>query len=145
MHRLLIVTTAVLALASSTLVSGCHPLLDGGWEGTLTCNGNAFPLSAIFNETGEGDVEGTVYIEGIFGGFGGIAKGVIENGQRDPDDGSYDFNLESDGDDAPDFDIEMQYDGDKAEDLEGTVDILDDNGESTSTCDLDLDRVSIND
>ena len=133
----------VVCILGLGLCISCHPLLDGGWEGTSTCGGNAFPLSAIFNETGEGDVEGTVYIEGIFGGF--IAKGVIENGERDPDDGSYDFNLESDGDDAPDFDIEMEYGDDEAEELEGTVDILDNDGQSTDTCDLDLDRVSVND
>jgi hypothetical protein len=145
MHRLRLraIAVAVVLAASALLAAGCHPLLDGGWDGTATCNGNAFPLSAIFNETGEGDVEGTVYIEGIFGGF--IAKGVIENGARDPDDGSYDFNLESDGDEAPDFDIEMEYADDEAEELEGTVDILDGNGETESTCELDLDRVSVND
>ena len=141
MHRLLFCITAFTGFA----LSACHPLLDGGWDGAATCNNIAFPLSAIFNETGEGDVEGTVYIEGIFGGFGGIAKGVIQGGARDPDDGSYDFNLESDGDDTPDFDVEMAYSDDEAEELEGTVDRLDGNGETAETCDLDLDRVSVND
>lgn len=139
MHRLLIVTVAVM------WTSGCRPLLDGGWEGTATCDGTAFPISAIFNETGEGDIEGTVYIEGIFGAFGGIAKGVIENGERDPESGEYDFDLESDGDDAPDLSVEMEYADDEAEELEGTVDRLNENGEVGDTCQLELDRVSVND
>jgi hypothetical protein len=136
MHRLLILSAAFAILAT-----GCRPLLDGAWEGAATCNGDAFPLSALFNETGEGDVEGTVYIEGIFGGF--IAKGVVEGGERDPDDGSYEFNLESDGDDTPDFAVEMEYANDDADELEGTVDILNDNAESIDTCELDLDLVSV--
>lgn len=143
MHRLVIVTSSALVLFCAVSTSGCRPLLDGGWEGTSTCNGDAFPLAAIFNETGEGDVEGTVYIEGIFGGF--IAKGVIENGERDPESGSYEFDLESDGDDTADFSIEMEFADDEAEELEGTVDILNNDGEVADTCQLDLDRVSVND
>ena len=74
MHRLTLVSVVV-------GLSACHPLLDGGWDGTATCNaGGTFPLSAIFNENGDGELEGSVYIEGIFGGF--IAKGIIENGER---------------------------------------------------------------
>lgn len=140
----LVRVVAILALPLvAALGSSCRPLLDGGWEGTSRCNGDAFPLSAIFNESGDGEIDGTVYIEGIFGGF--IAKGVIQNGERDPDDGSYSFNLESDNDETPDFDIEMEYNDDSGEELEGTVDILDNDGVAQDTCQLDLDRVSVND
>lgn len=141
MHR----PAAFLALAlASVVASGCRPLLDGGWDGTATCNGDVFPLTAVFNEDGEGEVNGTIYIEGfIFGGF--IAKGVIENGERDPDDGSYDFQLETDDDETAEFDVELEYTDDTFEELEGTADILDEDGETADTCQVDLERVSVND
>lgn len=122
-----------------------HPLLDGGWEGTATCNGDdVFPLSAIFNESGDNELDGVIYIEGfIFGGF--IAKGVIEGGARDPDDGTYSFKLESDGDEAPDFDVELEYSDDEAEELDGDTDILDEDGAPVDNCPIELERVSVND
>ena len=56
---------ALAALALVLAATGCRPLLDGGWQGTAACPNEAYPISAIFNETKDGEVEGVVYIEGI--------------------------------------------------------------------------------
>ena len=56
----------LLALAGA---SSCRPLLDGGWQGTATCNGDAVPLTGVFNEDSEGELDGVVYIEGLLFGF----------------------------------------------------------------------------
>lgn len=144
MVRNLVVLPAFLCVVTFSSACG-HPLLDGGWEGTATCNGDdVFPLSAIFNESGENELDGVIYIEGfIFGGF--IAKGVIENGERDPQDGAYSFNLELDDDEAPDFDVDLEYSDDTAEELDGDADILDEDGAPVDNCPIELERVSVND
>lgn len=122
---------------------GCRPLLDGGWEGEAVCDGDTFPLSAIFNETGDDELEGTVYIEQIFGGF--IAKGTIDNGGFDPDNNSYDFQLQTDDDSTPELDLELELDQDDIDRLEGTAQILNDAGEVQDTCQVDLERVTVSD
>lgn len=144
MLRRALVLTVLTVLAVVAAASGCRPLLDGGWDGTATCDGDVFPLTAVFNEDGEGEVNGTIYIEGfLLAGF--IAKGIIENGERDPDDGTYELQLETDDDDTAEFAVELEYSDDTFEELEGTADILNDEGETVDTCQVELDRVSVND
>lgn len=135
-----------LALAFTALLAGgtsCRPLLDGGWEGIARCNGDAFPLTGVFNENADGELDGLVYIEGFVFGF--IAKGVIEDGARDARDGSYSFDLETDDDEPPDFTVDMEYTDDTFEELDGTVDVLDGNGEVTDSCAMSMDKVSVAD
>lgn len=135
--------SCLLAALAVIATGACRPLLDGGWDGVARCESNAFPLTAVFNENGEGEIDGIVYIDAFLFGF--IAKGVIEDGERNPDDGSYSFDLEIDDDEAPDFAVEMEYSDDQFEELDGTVDILDGNGEATDSCAMDLERVSVSD
>ena len=80
MLRTLVVPSIVLAAI------GCRPLLDGGWQGTAACPNEAYPISAILNETNEGEIEGVVYIEGINIIIGDvIARGTIDDGEVDPE------------------------------------------------------------
>lgn len=138
-------SSALAALFVVVSASSCRPLLDGGWEGTATCNGDVIPITGVFNENADGELDGVVFIEGLFFGFAGITKGVIEDGERDPDDGTYRFKLETDGDDPAEFDIDMEYEDETFEELEGTVDILDDDGAPVDTCTMKLDLVSVED
>ncbi|MCC7111362.1 MAG: hypothetical protein IT382_18860 [Deltaproteobacteria bacterium] len=135
--------SALIALLAALAAGGCRPLLDGGWQGTAACPGEAFPLSAIFNETQDGEVEGVVYIEGINIIIGDvIARGDIDNGEVDPDDGSFSFDLQTDNEPLADFKVDMEYGNEELSELEGDIDQHDDNGELVQTCDLDLDRTS---
>ena len=139
--RITVLPLALLGLAAS----GCRPLIDGGWDGTARCGNDALPLSAVFNESSDGEVNGFVHIEGfsIFGEI--IVKGVIEDGERNPDDGSYEFQLQTDDDQPAEFDVELEYADDDFEELEGRADALNDDGEVTDSCTVDLERVSVND
>ncbi|MBI1945131.1 MAG: hypothetical protein HYS27_05515 [Deltaproteobacteria bacterium] len=134
------------ALAALTLVLaalGCRPLLDGGWQGTATCPNEAYPISAIFNQTNDGEVEGVVYIEGINIIIGDvIARGDIDNGEIDPDDGSISFDLQTDSEPLADFKVDLEYSNDELTELDGDIDQFDDNGELYQSCNLDLDRTS---
>ena len=133
-------TLLALALAAT---AGCRPLIDGGWEGTASCPGQAYPLSAIFNETKDGDLEGVVYIEGINILIGDvIVRGDIDNGAVDPQDGTFSFDLQTDTEPLADFKVDMEYQNDELSSLEGDIDQLDDNGELAQSCNLDLDRTS---
>jgi hypothetical protein len=121
---------------------GCRPLLDGGWEGSANCGNDAFPVSAIFNENGEGEVDGVVYIEGIFNAF--VIRGDVDDGAFDPQDNEYNMDLQTDSDETADFQIDMAY-GNDPDELEGDVDVIDDEGQVVDTCQLDLNRVDVND
>ena len=143
MSKARISTALFVALFALAGASACRPLLDGGWEGTATCNGDAFPLTGVFNEDSEGELDGVVYIEGLLFGF--ITKGIIEDGARDPEDGTYSFELETDDDEPADFRVDMEYSDDTFEELDGDVDILDGNGEVADTCSMSLDKVSVSD
>lgn len=135
------VLTALVAVLATG--AGCRPLLDGGWQGTASCPNEAYPLSAIFNETQDGDIEGVVYIEGISIIIGDvIARGEIDNGAVDPDDGTFSFDLQTDDEPLADFKVDMEYSNDEMSELEGDIEQYDDNAELVQTCDLDLDRVS---
>jgi len=125
-------------------VSGCRPLLDGGWEGSANCGTDAFPISAVINETGEGNLSGVVYIEGLV--FGLIARGDIDDGSFDPQENSYSFDLQTDEDELAEFVVsDLVFSDDQQTELEGDVDVLDENGQTTNTCDLGLERVDVND
>ena len=122
---------------------GCRPLLDGGWEGTAACPGEAYPISAIFDETKDGEIEGVVYIEGINIIIGDvIVRGDIDNGEVDPDNGSFSFDLQTDTEPLADFTVDMEYNNDELSELTGDIDQIDDNGELVQSCNLDLDRTS---
>ena len=137
MLRTLVVLSLVLA------ATGCRPLLDGGWQGTASCPNEAYPISAILNETKDGEIEGVVYIEGINIIIGDvIARGDIDNGEVNPDDGSFSFDLQTDNEPLADFKVDMEYGNEELSELEGDIDQHDDNGELVQTCDLDLDRTS---
>lgn len=128
----------------ATAAVGCvRTPLDGGWQGTAVCGSDAFPISAIFNETVDGEVEGVVYIEGINILFGEvIAHGDVVGGDRDPDDGSYSFDLQTDTEPLPEFKVDMSFKDDELNELEGDIEQIDDNGATVQTCDLDLERTS---
>lgn len=133
-------TLLALVLAAA---SGCRPLLDGGWQGTASCPNEAYPISAILNETQDGEIEGVVYIEGINILIGDvIARGDIDNGEVDAEDGSFRFDLQTDTEPLADFKVDMEYSNDELTELEGDIDQLDDNGELVQSCNLDLDRTS---
>lgn len=142
MRRVVVRCALSCVLALPVLSVGCRPLLDGGWEGSARCNGDDLPVSAIFNETDGDELEGTVYIEQI---FGLIAKGTIDGGGFDPESNSYDFQLQTDNDAPPEFDIELEYAKDDIDELEGTAQILNDGGDVQDTCDINLDRVTLSD
>ena len=130
----------VLVLAST---AGCRPLIDGGWEGTASCPGQAYPLSAIFNETKDGELEGVVYIEGINIIIGDvIVRGDIDDGAVDPEDGTFSFDLQTDTEPLADFKVDMEYGDEELSSLDGDIYQYDDNGELTQSCNLDLDRTS---
>ena len=138
MLRSLLLLAVVLAAAA-----GCRPLLDGGWQGTASCPGEAYPLSAIFNENQDGEIEGVVYIEGINILIGDvIARGDIVDGEVDPDDGSFRFELQTDNEPLSEFTVSMEYSNDELTELEGDIDQLDDNAELVQSCNLDLDRTT---
>lgn len=125
------------------VAAGCRPLIDGGWQGTATCPGDAYPISAIFNETKDGDLEGVVYIEGVNILISDvIARGEIDDGAVDPEDGSFSFDLQTDDEPLADFKVDMEYSNDEFTELEGDIDQLDEAGAVAQTCDLDLDRTS---
>jgi hypothetical protein len=131
-------------VAALLATSSCRPSIDGAWEGSAKCDANTLPLSALFNEDADANLDGTVYIEGVlFGGF--IAKGTIDNGDYDPDDNEYNFDLQTDEDETPELDVTLAFNEKDVDELEGDARILDDNGEETDQCDVELDRVSVND
>ena len=132
----------LLLLSAFVFCCACRPLLDGGWSGTANCTNDAFPVDALFDETGPGDVTGTMFISGIFGGL--TSKGTIENGKR-KDDGSYAGDLQTDTDPTPEFDFAVAYKGSSVDDLKGPSHVLDNNGAVSDTCDLTLARVGIAD
>ncbi|MCC7073353.1 MAG: hypothetical protein IT383_18725 [Deltaproteobacteria bacterium] len=135
MLRALVVLSLVLA------ATGCRPLLDGGWQGTASCPNEAYPISAILNETKDGEVEGVVYIEGINIIIGDvIARGTIDDGEVDPEDGSFRFELQTDNEPLADFTVDLEYGNDELTELEGHIDQLDDNATVVQTCDVDLER-----
>lgn len=122
---------------------GCRPLLDGGWQGTAACPSEAYPISAILNETNDGDIEGVVYIEGINILIGDvIARGTIDDGEVDPEDGSFRFELQTDSEPLADFTVDLEYGNDELTELEGDIDQLDDAGAVVQTCSVDLDRTT---
>ncbi len=133
-----------LTLLTLLAASGaCHPLLDGGWQGTASCPNVAYPISAIFDETKDAEIEGVVYIEGINIIIGDvIVRGDIDNGEVDPNDGSFSFDLQTDQEPLADFKVDMEYKNDELSELKGDIDQLDDNGAVTQSCDLSLDRTS---
>ncbi len=134
---------ALAVISVLVAATGCRPLLDGGWQGTATCPGEAYPISAIFNQTKEGEVEGVVYIEGINIIIGDvIARGEIDDGEIDPDDGSISFDLQTDNEPLADFTVDLDYGNDDFTELEGDIDQIDDAGAVVQTCDVDLERTS---
>lgn len=121
----------------------CRPWLDGGWQGTAACPNEAYPISAIFDETKDGEIEGVVYIEGIYVIIADvIVRGDIVDGEVDPDDGSFRFDLQTDSEPLADYTVDMKYSNDELSELDGDIDQLDDNGAVTQSCNLDLDRTS---
>ena len=132
---------AVIVLACCAFFGACGPPpLDGGWTGTATCGQSAFPIDAIFNEVQPKTLEGTIFIEGIFGGL--IAKGTIDNGERN-DDGSYIGDLNTDDDAAAEFTFDFAYLANSPDDAKGTVDQLDNSGKTQSTCALHMTRETL--
>lgn len=142
MLRSPVVLAPVLAIALCA-VTGCRPLLDGGWQGTASCPNETYPVSAIFNQTNDGEVEGVVYIEGIYVLITNlIVRGEIDNGEIDPEDGNIRFDLQTDGEPLADFKCDLEYSNDELTELDGDIDQIDDNGELVQSCTLDLDRTS---
>jgi hypothetical protein len=136
-HDALLLGLAALAFGA------CRPNIDGGWEGRARCSGNTLPLSVIVNEDKDGDLEGVIFIEGIFGGL--IVKGTIDGGGYNPRTNTYDFRVQTDNDPPPELDIELELADDNVDELEGTADLLNDDGDVRDTCRVDLDRVTIDD
>lgn len=134
---------ALAALALVLAATGCRPLLDGGWQGTAACPNEAYPISAIFNETKDGEVEGVVYIEGINIIIGDvIVRGEIDDGEIDPDDGSIRFDLQTDSEPLADFTADLEYSDDELTELDGDIDQFDDDAQLVQSCNVDLDRIS---
>ncbi len=139
LRNIVAVSALLLGCVAST---ACKPPVDGGWDGNADCGSNSFPLDAILNEDNAGNLDGTIFIQGLI--FNTIAKGVIDNGER-RDDGSYRGDLQTDSDPTPEFSFDFAYDGDDVDTLRGHVDTLDNNGQTTDTCKLKLERVSVAD
>ncbi len=129
---------AVAAVFAVAAFSACRPSVSGAWEGEAVCNQTVLPLSALFAEQSDLEVEGIIYIENF---FGFIVRGDINDGEYDPDDNAVKGDLDTNGDDRPNVEFDFDIDDDDPDSMEGDADILDDNGEVNVRCDAELDRL----
>jgi len=137
-------TKNLLALLVLSSLSACRPSLDGAWDGTADCTASgAHPVSALFDEQSDGDLKGHLFIENINIVIGFVTlRADIDDGEYDPDDNEYAFDLNSDADDAAEFSVTLEIDDQDADDANGDIDQFGDAGTFSQTCDLDLSRLS---
>ncbi|HEY4220435.1 MAG TPA: hypothetical protein VGO62_03815 [Myxococcota bacterium] len=143
MARIILVASFLSAVCALSSL-GCAPSVDGGWSGDSTCGNSTFPIDAIFNENGNKELEGDVFVEG--GTFFGpvITKGTVQDGERH-DDGSYAGDLNTNTDSKPELHFSFSFDASNSDIIKGDVDLLDGDGKTTQTCAMHMDRVSQND
>lgn len=135
------------ALTLVAVAGGCRPTLDGAWDGTVTCPDNTLPVSLLLDEEQDGDLDGVVYIEQVPGILGAefIVRGDVDDGQYDPDDNEYTFDLQGDDDAPPEFSVELKLNPDDPDDASGDVRQLNDDGSVVQECEIDIKRLSVTD
>jgi hypothetical protein len=126
------------------VLTSCRATLDGGFEGSAACGGDAQAISAVLDEQDDGDLEGTAYVEvsTIVGKF--IGRYDVDDGRYDSTEPRYPYTMvlrTVDG--RRDFDVRMALKKDNPDVIEGEVDQIDSNGTKTGECDLTMDRVSV--
>jgi hypothetical protein len=136
------------------LASACGPrsLVDGGWEGSLECNGVTLDVEAMFDhDTDSDEVVGWFYIErnidfGILGNLRTTERAEIEDGEFDVQDlrvtGELNPTDADDGENTARATFDVEIDPDRVDEMKGDFDRLDGNGASVLTCDLELDQLT---
>lgn len=108
---------------------------------------NTLPVSLLLDEEQDGDLDGVVYIEQVPGILGAefIVRGDVDDGQYDPDDNEYTFDLQGDDDAPPEFSVELERNPDDPDDASGDVRQLNDDGSVVQECEIDIKRLSVTD
>lgn len=142
-------------LSGLALLGGCRPpFVDGGWRGDATCGAEVHDVVAVFDETAEGDLDGVWFVDyvAVFGDppftieVPGTFEASVVDGDADVEDGRFRGGLdvpdEDNQNEVPDFRFDLEWaDTKQFDSLRGDLDVLDDQGAVTQTCDVDLDRV----
>ena len=123
---------------------GCRASLDGAWEGQADCEDTGtHTLSALFNEQDDGDLQGHFYVENIdFLGAELTLRADIDDGEYDPDDNEYRFDLQGDDDGEPEFSGSLEIDDQDPDEVSGDLEQFEDDGDVAQRCSFELDRLS---
>ena len=139
-RRLRLFTISACAVASF----GCRTSIDGAWTGEADCaDTGSHALDVLFNEQEDGDLDGSFFIENSnFFGADLTLKANIDGGEFDADDNDYNFDLQADDDDAPEFSGKLELDPDDVNEIDGDFDQFDEDGAVEQECTFKLERFS---
>jgi hypothetical protein len=142
---------AIACLALLVFTLGCQPTVDGGWEGRAVCDDDTVVnVEAIFDQqTEDNELKGTFFLDlvinlGLLGTWETVQRGVIEDGEVDPQDGVFSGKLianpEASGGNTVDYTFDLEWNDDEYTELTGDLDRVNADGEVVIRCDLDLDK-----
>ena len=135
--------------ALSVGVLGCAvPSVEGGWSGRAICENVVHKTDAMFHDEGNDEISGVFFVEWNVGTFlipvTLTLRGELEDAEFKPFENKLSGKIDTDGSSDPDFSFELAYpDKEEAyENLEGTLSSLKSDGDKSSTCELELTRVT---
>ncbi len=144
------------AFVLSSCAAGCGadpaaagPNIDGGWKGTYECGADSKKLSAIIDEDAQGALSGEMFLDYQVVVLGNpillTGRAAIQDAAQQ-DDGSFSGHLDvlDNSQGLSDFDFTLALNKD-ADGLAGALEIKNQDGEVTQTCDARLDKVSVDD
>ncbi|MEZ4322209.1 MAG: hypothetical protein R3F61_32350 [Myxococcota bacterium] len=136
---------------------GCAspPDLDGGWAGRAVCEDDSvLDTEAILDVHPEsGGLDGLFFLDlevdlGLLGVFETVQRGTIADGSVSETGLAVDGRLERDPTEsagyARNYAFELESDEERLV-LEGTLDWINGDGDPIVTCDLELDRITLDD